>query len=705
MPQKHLRAGGGQDPRLRQPRWWPPLVVGPPSTDTATICPMPDGGTVALRGVITRGTGVVACDLAAEQLCAATDPEARMLTQRTVRVTVWQQSPSPWPGRPPDGSIHGPAVIDACQTRSVTSLVAHRPPIIRSLRLALLSVAVAVAACGGAEIALLARSTVAPLWVAVLFPAVALAYAAAGLVAWGRRPNNRMGTILLFGGAVWLVTGLANSDVVVLSAIGVVVASVPLAVVVHLVMAFPSGHVRSPAARWTVVVAYGVCLVLQVPLYVFAPGSSPDGVLAVADRPTLVEWGVWAQRGVGMAMMAAAVVILGVRLRAATPRQRRVLAPLYGYGVLVVPAVPLMTSVVQPLTGMSPPVRGAVQVGALSIAAVAFATAILAGGFARTAEIQELSAWLGAVADSPARALTDALARAVGDDSLQLAFREPSGETYIDADGHPFAFPGAGSGRGAVDVELGHRRIGVIVYDATVIEEPELVAAAGRVVAIAIERQRLSAQLLASNHQLQLSRARIVEAADRERERIAQNLHDGLQVQLVLVALEAQRLATVDGTPAPTIQAATALRAHIDAVAAELRSLVHSVMPASLIERGLAAATEDLVDRMPIPTSLAVEIDGPLPTAVQSTAYVIVAEGLTNAVRHARATAVAVRLARCERTLTVEVRDDGVGGAAPGTGLGLGGLADRVDALGGRFRIDSPAGHGTQLLADLPCES
>lgn len=548
----------------------------------------------------------------------------------------------------------------------------------------------------------MAQARSAPLWVTLLFPAGALAYAAGGLWAWWRRPNNRMGPILLLGGALWLLTGLANTDVVALVALGVVLATAPLAVVVHLVLAFPSGQLRSVVSRWTVLVGYGVCLVLQVPLYLFAPAASPNGVLAVADRPALVQWGVWTQRGVGLAVMAVTAVILGGRLWAATPPQRRVLAPLYGYGVVVVPAVPLVPSVVQPLTGISPSVTVAVQVGALSIGAVAFAVAILVGGFARTGEVQELSAWLGSVADRPA--LVDALARALGDDSLQLVFWEPSSETYLDADGRPFALPGAGSGRGAVEVELSHRRIGAIVYDAAVIEEPELVAAAGRVMAIAIERQRLSAQLLASNQQLQRSRARIVEAADRERRRIAQNLHDGLQAELVLVALEAQRLASLDEIPAPAVEAATALRARIDAVAAELRGLVYSVMPAPLIERGLGAATEDLVDRMPIPTSLALEMDGPLPSAVQSTAYFMVAEALTNAVKHACARTVAVRLAHRGRSLTIEVSDDGVGGAAPSAGLGLGGLVDRVDALGGRLRIDSPAGHGTHLLADLPCE-
>ena len=582
-------------------------------------------------------------------------------------------------------------------------MAAARPPIMRSLAMALVLVGVVVAVLGGIEIALLVRANSAGLWVVLLFPVVGLAYAAGGFVAWWRRPNNRMGTILVFDGIVWLLTGLANTDVVALSAIGVVLATVPLAVVVHLVLAFPSGQLRSALSRGTVLVAYGVTLVLQVPLYLLAPGASPNGVLAIADRPGLVNWAIWTQRSVGLAVMAVTAVILGARLLAATPRQRRVLAPLYCYGVLVVPAVPLMATVVAPLTGMSPLVRATVQVGMLSIAPAAFVVSILTGGFARTGEIQELSAWLASVDDRPA--IADALAKALGDDSLQLVFWESSAEAYVDSDGRPFALPGAGSGRGAVEVELSHRRIGAIVYDDAVVEDPELVAAAGSVVAIAIEHQRLSDQLLTSNQQLQQSRARLVEAADRERRRIAQNLHDGLQAELVLVALEAQRLATVEGTPPQAAEAATALRARIDVVAAELRGLVHSVMPAPLIERGLGAATEDLVDRIPIPTSLDLEMNGALPTAVQSTAYFIVAEGLTNAVKHARARNIAVRLAQCEKSLTIEISDDGIGGAAPSAGLGLGGLADRVDALGGQLRIVSPAGRGTHLLADLPCGS
>ncbi len=196
-----------------------------------------------------------------------------------------------------------------------------------------------------------------------------------------------------------------------------------------------------------------------------------------------------------------------------------------------------------------------------------------------------------------------------------------------------------------------------------------------------------------------------MEAGDGERRRIAQNLHDGLQVELVLLALEAQELRQA-GSAADLDLAARHLRNGIDDAATHLRELVHAVMPAGLIERGLTAAVEDLVDRMPLPTDLiVVGVEEPLPPTVASTAYFVVAEALANAVKHAGAGTLSVRLERTGSRLVIEVADDGSGGAAAGTGAGLRGLLDRVDVLGGELAIDSPHGHGTRLTAELPCGS
>jgi signal transduction histidine kinase len=277
---------------------------------------------------------------------------------------------------------------------------------------------------------------------------------------------------------------------------------------------------------------------------------------------------------------------------------------------------------------------------------------------------------------------------------------------YLDEQGGPAELPEVGSERATVEIDVDGRRVGAIIYDATLIADPELVRTAGRVIAIEVDRTGLTAELLASQDALRQSRARIVEAGDRERRRIAQDLHDGLQVRLVLLALDAQRLAEHPNDAGTTREAATSLRAGIDAAAAELRQLVHAVMPALLIERGLAAAAEDLCDRMPVPTRLDLHLDdGALPEALESTAYFVVAEGLANALKHSGGREFNVRLAQIEGSLIVEVRDDGLGGASVGRGAGLRGLADRVDVLGGRLRIDSPQGGGTHLVAELPCGS
>jgi hypothetical protein len=271
---------------------------------------------------------------------------------------------------------------------------------------------------------LIAFAEAAMLWpdhqdVSVLFPAAGVIYAVAGLIAWWRRPSNRIGPIMTTGSLIWFIAGLSNTTVPVLIAAGVMVASAPLAIVVHLLHAFPSGRLRTRGSFLTVLAAYAVALMLQAPLYLFAPAASPGGMLAIADQ---------------------------------------------------------------------------------------------------------------------------------------------------------------------------------------------------------------------------------------------------------------------------------------------LRELVHNVMPALLVERGLAAAAEELADQMPLPVQMDLEVDGQLTATVASTAYFMVAEGLGNAVKHACATKLTVRITRQDHLLTVQVGDNGKGGATVHhAGLGLRSIADRLGALGGRLEIDSQAGKGTRLLAEIPC--
>lgn len=584
----------------------------------------------------------------------------------------------------------------------MTGRVTGHSPAARSLGAALITLAVSAAMLGAIELSLFPASGFHPVWALDLFPMGGLIYATAGLVAWWRRPSNRLGVIMFGGALAWLAVALLNTAVTVLAAAATVLVTVPLAVVVHLLLAFPSGRLRSHQARWVTALGYAAAVVLQVPKYLFVPAGSPGGVLAVASSPGLAAAWTWLQNVVGIGVMLATAVILADRLRRAAPAQRRVLLPLDLYGIAAVLLTPLMPDIIQPLTGISDVAVFAVQAISLGLVPLAFAAGMLRGGFARTSEIQELGAWLGADTASK-QSLEQALARTLGDDSVRLAYWVPAQHAYTSANGRPLVMPGTGNGCAAAEISLDGRRIGAIIYDATLIEDPVLVQAAAQVVAIAVDRERLTADLLASQDALRESRARLVSVADAERRRIAQNLHDGLQTKLVLLALEAQQLAGKPGAGREVAEAATALRGRIDTAAAELREVAHAVMPAPLIELGLAAATEDLADRMPLPTRLDVGVEGTLPGAVSATAYFVIAEGLANAVKHAQASKLSVSLTRTGDTLLVEVRDDGIGGAAPGSGLGLRGLADRVDTLGGRLFVISQDGQGTSLRAELPC--
>jgi PAS domain S-box-containing protein len=204
--------------------------------------------------------------------------------------------------------------------------------------------------------------------------------------------------------------------------------------------------------------------------------------------------------------------------------------------------------------------------------------------------------------------------------------------------------------------------------------------------------------------QLAASRARIVEAGDAERRRLERNLHDGAQQRLVALALtlrlcESRLSGIADPDSRALIQRANE---ELAAALAELRELARGIHPAILTDRGLVPALEMLATRPSIPVELSAPLDDRLPGPVEAAAYYIVAEALTNASKHARATHVRVQVTRADGAALVEVADDGVGGANERGGSGLRGLCDRVEALGGTLELQSPAGAGTTLRARIP---
>jgi PAS domain S-box-containing protein len=221
----------------------------------------------------------------------------------------------------------------------------------------------------------------------------------------------------------------------------------------------------------------------------------------------------------------------------------------------------------------------------------------------------------------------------------------------------------------------------------------------------AAEVHRLNAELHARLEELAASRARIVAAGDVERRRLERNLHDGAQQRLVTLSLSLRAARVkVDSDPSAARAALADAGEELAVALEELRELARGLHPALLTERGLRAAVEGLVVRVPVPVEIAEVSDERLPEPVEAAAYYLIAEALTNATKYAEASKVRVRVALSNGSAVVEVSDDGAGGADPAGGSGLRGLADRVETLGGSFEVVSPIGAGTLLRAEIPCE-
>ncbi|TDQ53825.1 sensor histidine kinase [Actinorugispora endophytica] len=231
-----------------------------------------------------------------------------------------------------------------------------------------------------------------------------------------------------------------------------------------------------------------------------------------------------------------------------------------------------------------------------------------------------------------------------------------------------------------------------------------LLAGAHRALGRALLRGRGEEELRAELVRVTRSRARLVNAFEAERRRIERDLHDGAQQRLVALTMQLG-LARLD-VPADSPAAASVAAAHDQAkqLIAELRELVRGIHPQILTDRGLAAALPELADRSALPVRVATDLPRRPPAHVEGTAYFVVSEALTNVAKHSGAAGASVTAGLAGDTLVVEVRDDGRGGADPGRGTGLTGLADRVAVMDGRMSLSSPPGGPTVLRVELPCD-
>ena len=299
-------------------------------------------------------------------------------------------------------------------------------------------------------------------------------------------------------------------------------------------------------------------------------------------------------------------------------------------------------------------------------------------------------------------AVREALAERIGDQTLAIAYWLPERSAFVDEHGLPVDLPKPGSGRAWTEVAHEGRRVAAILHAAEFDARPELVRAAAAGAVLALDNERLKAELRARIEDVRASRARIVEAGFEARRRIERDLHDGAQQQLVSLSLDLAMLKARVASNPGAAELVDASLAKLTTALAELRELARGIHPAVLTELGLSAAVGALVGRMPLPVQSEVAVEERLVPAVEAAAYFVVAEALTNIVKYAEATQAHVAVRRDGDWLEVEIADDGVGGADPADGSGLRGLDDRVAAVDGRLEVVSPLDEGTRVLARLP---
>ncbi len=391
------------------------------------------------------------------------------------------------------------------------------------------------------------------------------------------------------------------------------------------------------------------------------------------------------------------------RYRRVRGTERRIYGPLYLAGIALM--IALVATVAVNAAADSSDAANVAWLSAMVV--LGLMPFVFLAAFARARMLQggavgELISRLGE-APRPGE-LRDALADALADPSLELVYWLPESARFVDAAGRAFALPQQGSGRAVTPVERDGETIAAIVYDASLTGARDHVRAVGAAAALALQNERLDAELRAKLEELRASRERMLSIGLEERRRLERNLHDGAQQRLVALALNL-RVARSKLRQDPG--GADALLAEagdeLDSALEELRELARGLHPAVLSERGLRTAIESLALRAPVPVELGPLPSERLPEAIELATYFVVSEALTNVAKYADATQATVSVERHNGRVVVAVADDGVGGADPGRGSGLSGLADRMMVLEGRLEVESEPGRGTTVKASIPC--
>jgi len=538
-----------------------------------------------------------------------------------------------------------------------------------------------------------------PLVIALLSDWMTLSFVLCGLVAWWRRPESRFGPLMIVAGFVNFLTTLSWTTSDLPFTIGQSLDLLVPVLFLHVFLAFPSGRLENRFQRFLIATAYALAIGLEI-VRMTLGGFGPHNLLEISPNQGAQEALTRVQLlGVAACCLAGLGVLFARRRRVGQPL-RGSLALLYdAFGLALVMIALLLGSLV--FNGPAVAEIRWATFATLGLAPAAFLVGLLHSRLARSA-VGDLVVELR---HDPAPAeLQDALARALRDPSLELVYWLPEFRSYADLDGRTVELPSE-EGRATTRIDRDGEHVAAFRHDPALEDEPELLEAVTAAAGIAIDNGRLHAELRARLQELRGSRVRVIEAGQKERQRLERDLHDGAQQRLIALSLELSRLEERLETDPDTRTRLDRARGEISKSLDELRAVARGIHPAVVSGHGLEVALEQLAARAPVPVRLSVALEGRLPEHLEVAAFYLVSESLTNIGKHARATSATVEVARADHQVVVEVVDDGVGGADTERGTGLRGLADRVEALDGRLRVWSPVGGGTRLRAEIPCAS
>jgi signal transduction histidine kinase len=536
-----------------------------------------------------------------------------------------------------------------------------------------------------------------------LMVAAGLALVLAGLLASLTSQAGPAGDLAVLAGIVWFAPIWVGWEVgpPLVRSIGMLAAGFVFPLLFYLVLAFPGGRLPATGTRALAWAVYLEAALAALSLALFRdPYLDPtcwanctDNVFLLRSLPALARAVTATDRWFTAVAAATLLAVCAWRLLARRGRARVMLVPI-ALPAIVFAAATGAHAIALSQMPLEDPANPAFQ---LIFDVQSAAVILLAAGLAMDAvtrvvhrrSVARIVANLGA-APAPG-SLESALARALGDPELRVAYWLPGVQRYVDAQGRPVAEPAAAPGRLVTTLMQQDRRVAMVSHAATL---PELEREFGAAIRLGLENERLQAEILFQLSEVRASRARIVQAGDAERRRLERNLHDGAQQRILALSYDirlAHASAEADADNRTRLFLEQAL-ADVQAGLGELRELAHGIYPAILTEAGLGPALATLADSASIPVELDDDVQSRYPEMVETAAYLMVAEAIEDAAGRGAGYA-AVTVAHRDGRLTVTVEDDGQGRTSP-----MSGIADRVGALDGILTIEP-----TWMGAQIPC--